>query len=93
MTSDGYNGWSNYETWNVSLWLGNDEPMYHDVNRLARRAEVSNTHDEAVEELGESIRQYVTDLFTDSGKFGDLDTEAELGAVDWDEVAAGWLED
>ena len=27
-----YNGWTNYETWNVGLWLGGDEGLYdHDV--------------------------------------------------------------
>ena len=24
-----YNGWTNYETWNVALWMDNDEPTYH----------------------------------------------------------------
>jgi hypothetical protein len=25
MTDNAYNGWSNWETWNVKLWLDNDQ--------------------------------------------------------------------
>ena len=34
LTDTTYNGWTNYETWNVGLWLGNDQGLYE----MARRA-------------------------------------------------------
>lgn len=33
MTDTTYNGWKNWATWNVALWLGNDEFLY----KLSRR--------------------------------------------------------
>lgn len=31
-----YNGWKNYETWNVALWILNDEGLYLDAKKFRR---------------------------------------------------------
>ena len=31
MSTKTYQGWKNYETWNVVLWIGNDQSMYRQV--------------------------------------------------------------
>lgn len=37
MTDATYNGWQNYETWNVALWIGNDEGLYSVACDFMRR--------------------------------------------------------
>lgn len=46
MKDQTYNGWSNYETWNVALWIGGDEGLY----ALAKDCQ---TYDGFVEQLRE----------------------------------------
>lgn len=64
----GYNGWRNRETWNVSLWINNDEGLYS----MARE------HRGGYEAFAETLRACgLTDTpdgvaYNDSG----LDTEA-----------------
>ena len=43
-----YNGWKNYQTWNVSLWIGNDEGLY----QLARGCEDYTDFQMLMRELG-----------------------------------------
>ena len=39
MTNTTYNGWTNYETWNASLWIGNDEFLYNTAVACVEYAE------------------------------------------------------
>jgi hypothetical protein len=45
MVDKGYNGWSNYETWNVKLWIDNDEGSYEMWRERTRECWEANDHD------------------------------------------------
>ena len=37
-----YNGWANYETWNVALWIQNDKGLYSEAKHCANYQELVN---------------------------------------------------
>ena len=55
-----YNGWTNYETWQCALWLGNDEYLYS----LAQSATDEDELKDLVEThlSGDSSASLLTDI-------------------------------
>ena len=83
----GYNGWDNYETWLVNLWLTNDQGTYETMRELV--AEYEHSY-----QAGDAIREYVEELnpLADQATlYTDL-LNGALQAVNWREVAEAFKE-
>jgi hypothetical protein len=97
-----YNGWKNYPTWAVNLWLSNDEPLYREA--LARTAEIIedpphvseywNEEETRRYNVADMLKDWVTDdLAPDLGASFAADLMGyALGEVDWHEIADAWIE-
>ena len=77
----GYQGWANYPTWAVHLWLANTEDLYHGaIGILADAGEPSQG--------ARDLREWVEDQnpLDTAGMYTDI-LGWSLGDVDWDSVA------
>jgi len=104
--SETYNGYANYETWAVALWLGNDFGSYGYWRRAAieEKQEAPNCWQvrervwpadrAATFRLAARIEEDVTEGAPElpPSLYSDLLTSA-LGSVDWHQVAETFLED
>lgn len=97
-----YNGWSNYETWCVALWIDNDEGSYEQARDLVREA-VEDPEENQFMEFRDRIRNTAAKKIEDmidalreecgiSGLFADLLGSA-LSGVDWREIAGHYLDE
>ena len=56
MSDDGYNGWKNYPTWAVNLWLSNDEGLYREaVERTKEAIEIQERFRETERAKGKTL--------------------------------------
>lgn len=102
MTNEkGYNGWSNYETRCVNLWIDNEEGSYNywrerarEVYDDAKPSYSSETKKEAAtRELANALKDEHEEAKPEVvGVFADL-LGAALSEVDWYEIASAMLED
>jgi hypothetical protein len=102
MAERGYNGWSNYETWNLALWIGNEEGSdgyWREVTQeVYDDAEADRTFtrvERATLDLADRLKDEITEanpLADQASFFADV-LGAAISEVNWYEIAEHWIED
>src|SRR5690242_4935689 len=99
-----YNGWSNYETWLVKLWMDNEEGDYNYWVDSTRRAYEDAEEDQTftrVENAAFALAKELKDSHENiaeeqgvptTGFIADL-FNAAMSEVNWHEIATSLLED
>lgn len=101
--SEGYNGCSNYETWNVCLWIDNEEGSYnywrYVAQEIAEEIRDEDYDDEdgakmaAVSRLADRMESELEEGMPEvSGFWADILTSA-FQRIDWREAAATRFDD
>lgn len=102
MNNKEYNGWTNYETWLINLYLTNDADiqsqcynMAREIKEEAKPSTFMTAEQEARYELSKRLKEYVEDVLINFDKLDliiiDLINSA-LSEVNWNEIAQSFLE-
>lgn len=91
MADEKHEGWTNKETWLVSLWLNNEERTYNFACSVALAGRANGKADLQIGEMIENV--IVESLISDNvnGFTRDL-LNAALARVDWKEIGVSFRE-
>jgi len=93
MTKETYNGYANYPTWNVCLWIDNDQGMSELISEYTAEL-IDNKTDryDMVQALSEYIQEnFIISEDQPAGIASDLLGYA-IGMIDWYEVTDHYIE-
>jgi hypothetical protein len=96
-----YEGWKNWETWVVNLWLSNEEPNYRYWSEVSMDIFLEGggapVFKRTVKKLAARLEEDLMDSIFDGKTFDKLPGYARdmlgtsLRDVDWEEIAEHWM--
>jgi hypothetical protein len=86
-TEKGYNGWSNYVTWDVAQWIDNDQDLLEYVHKIGRENTDKVLFADAIKYTIEAMAPEL-----EASVFSDLLNFA-ISEVDWYELAESYLKE
>jgi pyruvoyl-dependent arginine decarboxylase (PvlArgDC) len=90
--SDGYNGWTNYETWNAALWWGENGMSGYWIGEAEEMLEADDSDDVAMQLADRMKSETIDEMPTVTGMYADL-LKAALDEVNWREIAEHYVAD
>lgn len=82
-TAETYNGWANYETWNVALWISNDYELYSAACNFMADYDGNDPYNDFVDEVIFNGASYCVAVGTGADKTPD-GVEWEGSELDYD---------
>jgi len=92
-----YNGWTNYETWLIALWMDNNGLSEHFNTRAQEIYDECKDKDETTQKLAEEIEQHHEEQIEQNGVpnagwIADL-INAAMKEVNWHEIAEHYADE
>jgi hypothetical protein len=95
-----YNGWTNYETWNLALWIDNEQGSYEYWREQAREAYRAAEAEKSFTRVERAALNLADTLKDDTeenapvvtGFYADV-LGAAISEVNWYEITTHWVEE